>query len=348
MRLLIAASGTGGHLFPALAVAEELESDSIQWLGVRDRLDRELVPTIYPMHTVNIEGFQSKFSFNNILILPRLVQAIFQVKHLLVSQKIDLVFTTGGYIAAPAIIAARWAGIPVVLHESNYLPGKVTRLCGRWCSLIALGFPQTSKYLSQYRTMWTGNLVRRQFLQPQPMNLPIPPDVPVILVMGGSQGAVSINHLVREAAPAWFNFGAYLVHLTGVNDPDRDSLRHPQYFPLPFYPNMASLLQRATLAISRAGSGSLTELAITGTPSLLIPYPYAAEDHQSYNARVFVAEGAAYLLLQSQLTTKSLQQQVLQLLHSPEQLKTMSLRAASLGTQDSAKTLANLLKSLAA
>lgn len=117
------------------------------------------------------------------------------------------------------------------------------------------------------------------------------------MVFGGSQGAVAVNQLVRQCASALFDAGAWIVHLTGNNDPDANTLEHPQYLPLPFYDNMAGLLRRANLVISRAGAGSLTELALTGKSSILIPFPYAAEDHQSYNAAVFKAAGAALVFL---------------------------------------------------
>lgn len=346
MRLLIAASGTGGHLFPALAVAEHLPDAEIEWLGVSDRLEQSLIPGRYPLHTIKIEGFQDSLSLKTFLILQRFVLAIVRVKKLLEKQKIDVVFTTGGYIAAPAILAARWAKIPVILHESNYLPGKVTRLFSRWCDTVALGFAQTSEYLPNCPKVWVGNPVREQFLSPQPLKLDIPESVPLIVVVGGSQGAVAVNDLVREAAPTWLETGAYIVHLTGNRDPNWQGLQHPQYLALPFFDNMAGLLQRATLAISRAGSGSLTELAVTRTPAILIPYPYAAEDHQTYNARIFAEAGAAYLTPQNELTAASLTEMVLELLKSPETLEQMSKQAGNLAVLDSAQKLANLIRKI--
>lgn len=344
MRLLIAASGTGGHLFPAIAVAEQLPEAEIHWLGVSDRLETSLIPSHYPLHKIAVEGWQDKFSLKTLLLLQRFIVAIHQVKRILQQQQIDLVFTTGGYIAAPAILAARWSNIPVILHESNYIPGKVTRFFSRWCDTVAIGFAQTSQYLPSCRTIHLGNPIRQQFLHPQPLDLPIPEDVPLIVVIGGSQGAVAINQLVRQAAPSWLAKGAYIVHLTGERDPDWQSLQHPHYFPLTFSNNVAALLQRANLAISRAGSGSLTELALSATPSILIPYPYAAEDHQTYNAAVFANAGAAILLPQADLTPEILQDKVEDLLwRSPQQLSTMSNQAASLAIADSAQKVATLL-----
>jgi UDP-N-acetylglucosamine--N-acetylmuramyl-(pentapeptide) pyrophosphoryl-undecaprenol N-acetylglucosamine transferase len=342
--LLIAASGTGGHLFPAIAVADQLQDYKIEWLGVPDRLERELVPAQYPLHTIPVEGFQQRFGLGTLRIMGRLASSILQVRRLLKTGSFDGVFTTGGYIAGPAIIAARMQGLPVILHESNAIPGKVTRWLSPLCSTVALGFASTAKYLPKVKTVYVGTPVRSSFQEPQTLDLPIPEDVPLIVVVGGSQGAIAVNQLVRQCAPAWFEAGAWIVHLTGEKDPDAKALQHPQYLPMPFYDNMAGLLQRANLAVSRAGSGSLTELAITQTPAILIPYPYAAEDHQAFNAASFGNTGAALVFPQAQLTPELLETKVLHLLQSPPLLQQMAQKTAALAVTDSGERLANLVR----
>ncbi len=346
VRLLIAASGTGGHLFPAIAAAEQLSDYQIEWLGVPDRLETQLVPQQYPLHTIPVEGLQQRFGLGTVRILWALVVSILQVRRLLKRGNFQGVFTTGGYIAAPTIIAARSLGLPAILHESNALPGKVTRWFGPWCTAVAIGFEAAARYLPRTRTVYAGTPVRSQFLTPQPLDLPIPDNVPLIVAMGGSQGAVAINQFVRQCAPAWLETGAWIVHLTGSHDPDAESYQHPHYFPLPFYDNMAGLLQRTTLTISRSGASALTELAVTGTPAILIPYPYAAEDHQRFNAAVFTEVDAAVSFRQEELTAELLKGLVLQLLADEERLKTMSKAAQKLAVIDSAERLANLVRQL--
>ena len=343
VRLLIAASGTGGHLFPALALAEHLPDYQIEWLGVPNRLEQTLVGDRFPLHTIAVEGFQTRSPIKKLQILFQLIGAIFQVKKLLKERQIDVVLTTGGYIAAPAILAARLAGIGAILHESNFIPGKVTRLLSRFCDQVALGFTGTAKYLPQAKTVWVSTPVRSQFYSPQPLDLPIRDHVPLIAVIGGSQGAIAVNQLVRQCAPSWLSAGAYIVHLTGKNDPDAASLEHPHYFALPFYDNMAGLLQRANLAVSRAGAGTLTELAIARTPAILIPYPFAAEDHQAYNAQVFAEAGAALLYRQEELTSEILEKSVSTLLNNRDQLEQMASKIQRLAVLDSAQQLATLV-----
>lgn len=342
-KLLIAASGTGGHLFPALAVAQQLPDYHIEWLGVPNRLETTLVPQNYPLHTIDIEGFQTGFGLKTFFVLGKIFKAIATTKQILKEREIEIIFTTGGYIAAPAIIAAKLAKIPVILHESNFIPGKVTKLFGGWCDLVGIGFQGTANYLPQVKTKWVSTPVREEFLSPQKLELDIPDSQPLIVVMGGSQGAVGLNKLVRQSAPRWLEKGAYIVHLTGNQDDEFGTFQHPHYLEMPFYDNMAGLLQRANLAVSRSGAGSLTELAITNTPSVLIPYPFAAEDHQYYNGQVFVDAGASQLFRQEKLTGDSLSEIVLNLLNNSEKLAEMSQKAEDLALKDSAKILANLI-----
>lgn len=348
-KLLIAASGTGGHLFPALAVAEQLTDYQIAWLGVPDRLEKQLVPAQYPLHLVSVEGFQKRPGFGTLKILLKFLAATLQTRKLLQQGNFQGVFTTGGYIAAPAIIAARSLGLPAILHESNALPGKVTRWLSPWCTTVALGFEAAATYLPRAQTISVGTPVRSQFLaaaaEPVPLpDLPIPAEVPLITIVGGSQGAVAVNKLVRQAAPAWLEAGAWVFHQTGDNDPEIHSLQHERYIARPFYDHIAALFRRSTLVIGRAGAGTLTELAMTGSASILIPYPFAAEDHQAYNAAVFAKAGAALVFRQAELSAERLQTEVLHLLKTPATLAQMSDAARSLAVPDSAVQLAQLIR----
>jgi len=298
-RLLIAASGTGGHLFPALAVAEAMPpSWEVQWLGVPDRLERQLVPKTYPLHTVRCGGLQGKGG-RQLLSLLQLLQAIQAVRRLIRREAITAVFSTGGYIAAPAILAARWCGVPVVLHESNAMPGKVTRLLGRHCTRLAIGLPQAAQRLRGCRPVATGTPVRREFLNPTALPPWVPQGQgPLLVVMGGSQGAVGLNRMVRPLFPVLVAHGVRVVHLTGTNDPEAGHSSLAGVVERPFSDEIPALLQQADLAISRSGAGSLSELAVCGTPAILVPYPAAADQHQEANAAAAAALGAAVIVHQ--------------------------------------------------
>jgi UDP-N-acetylglucosamine--N-acetylmuramyl-(pentapeptide) pyrophosphoryl-undecaprenol N-acetylglucosamine transferase len=343
IKLLIAASGTGGHVFPAIAVAQKLSGYQIEWLGVPDRLESKLVPSEYPLHLIRVGGFQGKPGLGTLKTIGGLIKGIFQVRKLLKQGNFDAAFSTGGYISAPTILAAYSLGLPVFLHESNALPGKVTRWLSPFCTKVAVGFVETGKYLPRAKTVFLGTPCREQFLTPQPLDLPIPEDSQLIVVVGGSQGAVALNQMIRECVDTWLKAGATIVHIVGGANAVADSIEHPQYIVLPFYDNMAGLFQRADLAISRAGAATLNELMITRTPSILIPYPYAAEDHQYYNANVLANAHGALLFRQEALTAQFLAEEVLSLLQNPQRLATMASNTSSLGVINSADLLADLI-----
>lgn len=298
-RLLIAASGTGGHLFPALAVADAMPTGwSVQWLGVPDRLERQLVPSRYPLHTVRAGGLQGR-GLRQLVNLLQLLQATRSVRRLIRREGIEAVFTSGGYIAAPAILAARWCSVPVVLHESNAVPGKVTRLLGRLCSQVALGLLQAAARLPRCRPVVTGTPVRQAFLEPAPLPDWVPQGSgPLLLVMGGSQGAVGLNRMVRPLLPRLAAAGVRVVHLTGSNDLEAGQTVPAGVVERPFSDEIPGLLQHADLAISRSGAGALSELAVCRTPAILVPYPAAADHHQDINAAAAAEQGAAVIVWQ--------------------------------------------------
>jgi UDP-N-acetylglucosamine--N-acetylmuramyl-(pentapeptide) pyrophosphoryl-undecaprenol N-acetylglucosamine transferase len=187
----------------------------------------------------------------------------------------------------------------VVLHESNAIPGKVTRLLGRLCTRVAVGLPQAVARLPRCRPLVTGTPVRRPFLESAPLPAWVPPGSgPLVLAMGGSQGALGLNRMVRPLIPALVEAGCRVVHLTGSNDPDAGTLQLAGAVERPFSDEIAALLQHADLAISRAGAGSLSELAVCGTPAILIPYPAAADRHQDANAAAAAELGAAVIVWQ--------------------------------------------------
>ena len=347
-RLLIAASGTGGHLFPALAVAEALpESWQVRWLGVPDRLETQLVPESIPLTTVRAGGLQGR-GLNKLIQLIRLIGAIGSVRQLIRQERIQVVFTTGGYIAAPAIVAARWCGVPAVLHEANAIPGRVTRLMARFCRAVAVGLPVASNRIPGHRPLLTGMPVRTAFLQSQPLPDWVPiSDGPLLVVIGGSQGAVGLNRMVRDVVPELLEQGCRIVHLTGRNDPEVGQLQHPNLVERPFSDEIPGLLQHADLAVSRAGAGSLSELAICRTPSILIPFPQAADGHQEANAACAARTGGAVIVHQHAPNETALRDTIVRLLGADgELLKQMRTGMEELAVWDADQRLVDLLGSI--
>ncbi len=302
-RLLIGASGTGGHIYPALSFADSLSKPwEIEWLGVPNRLDVELVPKKYNLIKLKVGGLQGNI-FRKIFDVCNLLIASIKVSYILRQKKINVVFTTGGYISAPIILGAKITGIPVLLHESNAIPGKVTRFLGRFCDHVALGIPSTSEYLPGCRTSFTGTPVRSDFFVEQslPSWAPLGEGL-LIVVMGGSQGAVKINEMVRNILPWLLDQGCKVIHLTGKNDSSCENLgkvnNHANLVVRQFSNEIPALLRHADLAISRAGAGAICELMVTKTPSILIPFPNSTDQHQELNAAYMAGNGGAVIVNQ--------------------------------------------------
>ncbi|MFS8857553.1 undecaprenyldiphospho-muramoylpentapeptide beta-N-acetylglucosaminyltransferase [Synechococcus sp. H55.7] len=344
-RLLVAASGTGGHVFPALAIAEQLPDWQIEWLGVPDRMEGKLVQERYPLHRVAMSGWQGS-PLHKLRALAQLARATLQVRQLLKSGRFDIVLTTGGYISAPTILAARSLRVPVLLHESNRIPGKVTRWLGRFCHVVALGMAEAAEHLPGVAAQVVGTPVRAEFYRPQPLpaDLPIPDGDPLIVVIGGSQGARGLNRMVAACAEAWLEAGAWIVHLTGGSEAGIPI--HPRYRPFPFRTDVAALLQRATFAISRAGAMSLAELWATATPAILIPYPFAAEDHQYQNALAFVGRGGGVVMRESEEHVDLLRQTVLTWLAQPQVVAQMAAHLQATAPPNASKAVAHLLQEI--
>tara|TARA_Y100001968_G_C19420476_1_gene751493 strand:+ start:701 stop:1774 length:1074 start_codon:yes stop_codon:yes gene_type:complete len=313
--ILIAASGTGGHIFPALAVAEDLPiSWQINWLGVADRLETQLLPKRYPLKTVDIGGLQGNF-FKKFFQVCKLLAAIIAVISFIKTRRIQIVFTTGGYIAAPAILAAKFCGIKVILHESNAFPGLVTRCLGRFCDFVAIGFPSAAEYLPKCRTVLTGTPARKSFRKKQSLPNWVPSGLgPLIVVVGGSQGALGLNQMVRSIYKLLLEKGCRIVHLTGMQDLECKSISHSNLVVKKFTNDVPGLLQNADIAISRAGAGIITELSISSTPAIFVPYPFAADDHQYFNAVYAAENGAAVIVHQENNQQKVLLKTLFRLL----------------------------------
>ena len=239
--LLIAASGTGGHIFPALAVSRKVEKDwNMHWLGVQKRLDSKFVPSKYNLLTLNLETPRK-----NIFLLFQYLKILFStfnIIKILKEKNINLVFTTGGYISAPTILAAKFLNIPVIIHESNLIPGMVTKYFGSLCNFVLLGFKETTSYLKNCKTIFTGTPLREEFYQKNPLPDWVPRGTgPLLIVMGGSQGAKAINETFYESLNFFKKQNFRIVHIVGENNTNNSvKIKFNNYVQKKFTNQMAS------------------------------------------------------------------------------------------------------------
>ncbi len=305
----IACGGTGGHLFPGLAVAEQLQQRgcTVGLLISPKDVDQEAVKSARGMEIFMLPavGLQNRNYFS---FAGSLVKTLFAAKKIFRQRRPAAVLAMGGFTSAPPIWVGKDFGAKTFLHESNTIPGRANRLLARFVDEAFVGFPSATARLRARAVTTTGTPVRPQFqpCEPAPCRAAfrLDPSRPTVLVMGGSQGASGINDLVLSAlpllgdrAPAW-----QWLHLTGPSDVEKVKAAYDargfKAVVKPFLAEMDLALGAATVAVSRAGASSLAEIAAVRLPSLLVPYPAAADNHQFYNAQAFEATGAARLLEQ--------------------------------------------------
>jgi len=301
--LLVAASGTGGHIFPALAVSKEVEDEwNIHWLGIQQRLDANLIPQKYNLKTLNLKTPRKNiFLFYQYI---KILMSTFQIIRILKEKKINLVFTTGGYISAPTIVASKLLRIPVIIHESNLIPGMVTKYFGFLCNYVFLGFKKTNSYLRNCKTIFTGTPLRDQFYKSHPLPEWVPKGKgPLLIVMGGSQGAKAINQILNESLEFLMKKQFRIVHIIGECNQQSFNVKNSNnYVQKKFTNEIAALIQNCDLVISRSGAGTINELIETEKPSILIPFPYSKNNHQEKNAMILAESGGSVLMNQSKIS----------------------------------------------
>lgn len=348
MKILIACGGTGGHLFPGIAVAESLLAQGHKPLLLisQKRIDSQ-ASAKYPhlkFKSVPAIAKPATFSPKMIPFLWALYQSIHTSKKIIREFGADAVLGMGSFTSLPPVYAGYKLGIKTFVHDSNARPGRANILTSRFCDKVFIGLQPAAAFFNK-PTVLTGTPAR-----PEIHNLPsrseaaarfgLDPAKPTLLVTGGSQGALGLNQLVARAAPM-LPENIQILHIAGPNDLPRIQQEHPVQRPgyqlIGFCDQMPSAYSLADLVVTRSGASTLTEISLAGLPSILVPYPYAADDHQTANAKVFADAGAAKLIQQKELTPESLAKLLNELLNNPSSLNLMSEATRSLSMPDAAK-----------
>jgi UDP-N-acetylglucosamine--N-acetylmuramyl-(pentapeptide) pyrophosphoryl-undecaprenol N-acetylglucosamine transferase len=341
--MLLAGGGTGGHLFPAVALAQRLletePGSEVLFVGTERGIEARVLPKLaLPLRTIDIAGFVGAGLRGKLALLPRLVRSVRQSLGILGQFRPEVVVGVGGYASAPVLLASRLRGVPYLIHEQNAWPGLTNRLLGRWARRVCLSFAEAQGAFRRGRPVLTGNPLRRGMEECPPL----PEGAPLLLAFGGSQGARAVNSALLAALPALEEWRGRLriIHQTGADDLERvrDGYRQAGWEAevVPFIDDMAAAYARAHLVLCRAGATTIAELTACGRPSILVPYPFAAADHQTGNARALAGRGAARLLPQAELTGERLGREVGALLADRQRLLAMAEAAWSLGQRGAA------------
>lgn len=366
--VVVAGGGTGGHLYPALAIADALRAIRpdvrVLFVGAARGLESRVLPERGEWHVLlPVQGVDRAHPLGSWRALTGLVTSLARVASLFRQHRPEVVVVTGGYAAAPAGIVAGLTGVPLVLQEQNSVPGAVTRALSRWASQAYVAYPEVETRLPGLtgRTRLTGNPVRTTTVRPRSetrASFGVPTDARLVLVAGGSQGSLALNNFVADAVRGvtsgdlarpdelhllWVSGRAHVEAVAGVvSECGAPGWVHT----VPYLDDMPSALAAADLAVSRAGAMSTAELLNQGLPAILVPLPTAAADHQMANARSLERAGAALVAPQAALTGASLWGAITELLAAPDRLTRMRSAALSLARPGAAHEIATGIASM--
>jgi len=358
MRVVFAGGGTGGHLFPAVAIAERLmetKDVDVMFVGTKNKIEARVVPQLgYKFYEIWIGGFSRKFKLSNFLLPVKVIVSVLQSLKLLLTYKPQVVVGTGGYVSGPVCAAAVMTGTPIVLQEHNSYPGVMTRMFSPFAREIHIAFEASKRYFRVRRNLYlTGSPVRKmpRVKREEALNyFGLSADRQTLLVTGGSLGAVRLNSAVLEVVDDLISRNYQLIWQTGSSDFTRIEESQKKYSDCirveKFVDRMEFAYAAADIAVCRGGATTVAELIHFNLPAVIVPYPYAAANHQVENARALVENDATVMVLESEITEK-FKRELLGLVDDPSRLAAMRENIAKLMHEDAADTIAKSILRIA-
>lgn len=358
MKVLVSGGGTAGHINPALAIAKYMRDNhgaELLFVGTKKGMESRLVPKEnIPMRFVNVEGLARKLTLQNLKTLYKFLKSIGDSKKIIQTFSPDIVIGTGGYVCAPVLMAAHRLGIPTIIHEQNVIPGVTVKLAAKSVDKVAISFAGTIDYLPQKlraKCILTGNPLRESMLKTSyekaRRSLKLN-EKPFIVMFGGSLGAEKLNETMVEFLNASdtseFSFlaGTGEKHYEQIMAKLNKNKLSDSIKIQPYIHNMDTVLPAADLVISRAGALTISELAALGKPSILIPSPYVAHNHQEFNARAMEKGGASTVITEAELNAATLKEAVDSLIHNRIKRTKMAQSAQKMGICDATKKICDI------
>lgn len=361
MRILVTGGGTGGHIYPALAFiryVQKIQPDSeFLYVGTHRGLENKIVPeTGISFKTIKIQGFKRKLSFENIKTVQLFIESIKRSKEILREFKPDVVIGTGGYVSGSVVYAAARMKIPTIVHEQNSVPGITNKFLSRFADKVGICFPDAAQYFPESKTVLVGNPRAQEVVTSGKSEVleqyGLLPDIPTVLIFGGSQGALKINQAVIQALPQFSQKEYQVLYASGDRYYNEISEKFdiekisPNLSLQPYIKNMTDVMANVDLLIARAGATSIAEFTALGLPGILIPSPYVTNDHQTKNAQSLVNAGAVKMIADADLTGDKLVEAVDEIMNDPEKRERMAKASRQEGIPDAAERLWTLVNEL--
>jgi len=366
VRAILAGGGTGGHIYPAISIARGIlnkyKDSEILFVGTAKGMESSIVPREgFHLRTIKVRGFLRKISFENLVAIKENMVSFIVCRRIIKEFKPDIVIGTGGYVCGTMLMTAAFMGIPTIIHEQNAFPGVTNRILSRFVDRIALTFEEASDYFPRKsKIKVTGNPLRSEITKISKIEgmkaFGFDINKPLVLIVGGSRGAKKINEsslLIAEECAQKREF--QLLHMTGETQYEdviklyerRNIPNNTSYLRvMPYIHNAPYALAGADLLISRCGAGLISEITALGKPSILIPYPYATDNHQEYNARALEKCDAATVILESELNENVLLDRVKSLLWNKKKIADMALNSRKLGKPEATSAIVDMIEEL--
>ena len=354
MRVIISAGGTGGHIYPALAIInkiKEMEPDSeFLYIGTHNRMERDIVPEKgIPFKSIEMYGFNKKKILKNFKTVKCLIKAFRDCKKMIREFDPDVVIGVGGYVTVPVIYSAKRLGYKTFLHEQNSLPGKSNRFLIKYCDLIGASFPSSLELLPRDKTILTGNPCSEDALGKNPASkeaLGLSSDKRLVLIVMGSLGAGRVSNYLKDELQRFSSKDYEVLFITGKGSYDKVmENKYPSNVKvIPFYEGLPSLMKRTDLMVTRAGASTLSEVIALGVPSIIIPSPFVANNHQYINALDLVKKDAAIMIEEKDLLEGVLSKKIDEVIFDDKMLSSMKKNLSSLLVKNSADIIYNNLK----
>lgn len=362
MKVLFAGGGTGGHINPAISIADyaasQDENFQALFVGTMRGLESKLVPKAgYDIKYIDIAGFDRKNMLKNISVLKKLFKSKKDCKNIIKEFKPDCVVCTGGYVSGPVIMAAAKAGVPSLIHEQNVYPGLTVKGSEKYVKYLAVSFDETVNLMNEKeKCVVTGNPIRTEILNAdkEKSRKKLGIDKPFVLVFGGSLGAQKINDTMIDLIPKLAKKdGIKLLFGTGdrnykavKEEVDKLGIDSPEIEVVPYIDNMAEVMAAADVVIARSGAITVSEIAALGKPSILIPSPNVVRNHQEQNAREFEKNGAAEVITEDELTADKLYSKIVSMLEDTKKLDAMSENLLKMAKTDALPKIYELMKKM--
>ena len=353
LRIIIAGGGTGGHIFPAIAVAQAIQviqpDAAILFVGATGKMEMEKVPQAgYEIKGLTIAGLNRSNMFKNLTLPFKLIKSFFQVRNIFNAFKPNAVFGVGGYSSFPVLKFAQSKGIPTFIHESNAFAGKSNIWLGKNATKIFTGTQGMEQFFPSDKIVVTGNPVRKNISasvyskDAALMKFGLLPERKTVLIVGGSLGANSINDAIMQHLESFSNHSIQLIWQTGKSQASKyvnAAKSYSNVYVNSFLDDMSAAYTAADLVVSRAGAMSVAEIALTAKPCVFVPYPFAAEDHQTFNAKNLVDASAAFMIKDSKVK-ESLAPMILDAINQPNILQNMQEKIKAFAITDADKVIA--------